>query len=201
MSNISSLVTKHAPDFVAEAVMYDNTINKEFCFSEYVKGHSAVLFFYPLDFTFVCPTELIAFNKMLGEFEARNTKVIAVSVDSVYTHVAYKATPISGGGIGQVKYPMVSDIKKHISNAYGVLFNESVSLRGTFIIDKNRIVQAAIVQNLPLGRNVEEVIRLVDSMHHVEAHGEVCPANWHKGAEAMYATHDSVKQYNIKHSQ
>ncbi len=193
---MSSLVTKPAPDFKAQAVLGDNTI-KEISLSDY-KGKYVVLFFYPLDFTFVCPTEIIAFDKKLGEFKKRNTEVIGVSVDSHFTHLAWKNTSLENGGIGNIQYPLVADLKKTIANDYGVLFNESIALRGLFLIDTKGVVRHALVNDLPLGRSIDEAIRLVDALQYVEKHGEVCPANWKEGEEAMSPNAAGVASYLAK---
>jgi peroxiredoxin 2/4 len=184
-----------APYFKAAAVMPDNTINESFIFEEYINSHMAVVFFYPLDFTFVCPTEIVEFNDRLGEFEARGVKVIGISVDSVYSHLAWKKTVVTDGGIGNIQYPLVSDLDKSIARSYGVLLNGELALRGTFIIDKNMIVRHMSVNDLPIGRSVDEVLRLVDAIKFADENGEVCPANWRKGSSGMSATIDGVKEY------
>lgn len=193
-----SIVTKQAPDFTAQTVMPDNTI-QDFTLSS-LRGKYVVLFFYPLDFTFVCPSEIIAFDKKLDEFKSRNTEVISVSVDSEFSHFAWKNTPVNAGGIGNVQFPMVADLKKSISRDYGVLFDESVALRGLFLIDKEGIVRHALINDLPLGRNVDEAIRMLDALQHFENHGEVCPANWIKGDEAMVASASGVADYLSKNA-
>lgn len=195
---MSFLVTKEAPDFTAEAVMPDNSI-AELTLSSY-RGKYVVLFFYPLDFTFVCPSEIIAFDKDLAKFKSKNAEVIGVSVDSPYTHHAWKNTPRDKGGIGQINYPLVADLKKDISRDYGVLFDNSVSLRGLFLIDKEGIVRHALVNDLSLGRSVDEALRILDALQFTEEHGEVCPANWHKGDEAMKPTAEGVAEYLAKHT-
>lgn len=194
------LVGKPAPDFTATAVMGDNSINGNFNLKSYIKDKYAVLFFYPLDFTFVCPSEILAFDHRLKEFEDRNTAVIAVSVDSQFTHLAWKNTPVNNGGLGQVKFPMVADLSKSISRDYDVLLNEAVSLRGSFLIDKNGVVQHQVVNNLPLGRNIDEMIRMVDALQFTEQHGEVCPAGWNKGKAGMKASPEGVADYLAKHA-
>jgi peroxiredoxin (alkyl hydroperoxide reductase subunit C) len=196
---MSTLVTKEAPDFTAQAVLPDNTF-AELTLSSY-RGKYVVLFFYPLDFTFVCPSEIIAFDKAVEQFEAKNTQVIGVSVDSHFTHLAWKNTPVDQGGIGQVKYPLVADLSKKISEEYGVLFGEEVALRGLFLIDKEGIVRHALVNDLPLGRNVDEALRLVDALQFTEEHGEVCPANWREGEDAMKPSAEGVAEYLAKHAQ
>ncbi len=195
---MSYLVTKRAPDFKAQAVMEDNTF-KEISLSDY-NGKYVLMFFYPLDFTFVCPTEIIAFNKKLAEFKKRDCEVLAVSVDSHYSHWAWKNTPVDQGGIGNVQYPIISDITKQISRDYGVLFDDSVALRGLFLIDKEGVIRHAVINDLPLGRSVDEAIRMVDALKHFEKHGEVCPADWKEGEEAMHETAESVSGYLARHS-
>jgi len=194
----SSLVTKPAPEFTATAVMPNNTFSKV-SLADY-KGKHVVLFFYPLDFTFVCPSEIIAFDRKLDEFKKRNTEVIAVSIDSEYSHFAWKNTPVNKGGIGNVQFPIVSDLDKKISHEYGVLFNGSVALRGLFLIDREGFVRHCTINDLPLGRNVDEALRMVDALQFFEEHGEVCPANWHKGEEGMKPDADGVAAYLSKHS-
>jgi len=193
------LVTKPAPDFTATAVMPDNSFDAKFSLSS-LRGKYVVLFFYPLDFTFVCPSEIIAFDKALAEFKSRGTEVVGVSVDSHFTHLAWKNTPREQGGIGQVQYPLVADLTKEIARSYGVLINEAVALRGLFLIDKAGVVRHALVNDLPLGRSVAEAVRLVDALQFHEQHGEVCPANWKKGDEAMKPTAAGVASYLKKHA-
>ncbi|NLN94075.1 MAG: peroxiredoxin [Candidatus Hydrogenedens sp.] len=192
-------VTESAPDFMATAVMPDNTFNEKFQLSDY-RGKYVLLFFYPLDFTFVCPSEIIAFDKRLDEFKERKCEVIGVSVDSHYSHWAWKNTPVEKGGIGNIQYPLVADITKQIARDYGVLFDESVALRGLFMIDKEGIVRHALINDLPLGRSVDEAVRVLDALQFHEENGEVCPANWRKGEEGMQATADGVASYLEKHS-
>ena len=196
---MSTLVTKLAPDFTAAAVMPDNTINEEFKLSDY-SGEYVVLFFYPLDFTFVCPSEIIAFNKKLDEFKARNTQLIGVSVDSQFSHFAWKNTEPKKGGIGDIQFPLVADLSKNIARDYGVLFNDAIALRGLFLIDKEGIVRHSTINDLPLGRNVDEVLRMVDALQFFEEHGEVCPANWQKGDEGMKPSADGVAEYLANHA-
>jgi len=192
---MSVLVTKKAPDFTAAAVMPNNEINDKFNLHTYLKGKIGVLFFYPLDFTFVCPSEIIAFDNRLQEFKDRGVEVIAVSVDSKFSHIAWKNTEINKGGIGQVQFPIVSDLKKSISRDYDVLLNEEVALRGTFLIDQEGVVRHQVVNDLPLGRNIDEAIRMVDSLIFFQTHGEVCPAGWNKGKEGMKADAKGVADY------
>ena len=193
------LVGKQAPDFTATAVMGNNDI-REFTLSQETKGRYAVLFFYPLDFTFVCPSELLAFDHRLAEFEKRGVAVIGVSIDSQFTHLAWKNTPVDNGGIGKVGYPLVADIKHEICRAYGVEFEPAgVAFRGSFLIDKGGVVRHQVVNDLPLGRNVDEMLRMVDALQFTEKHGEVCPAGWTQGQEGMQATSDGVAAYLKKH--
>jgi len=193
-----ALVAREAPNFKAQAVLDKNVI-QEIELSSY-KGKYIVLFFYPLDFTFVCPSEIIAFDKKLDSFRERNAEVIGVSVDSQYTHFAWKNTPVEKGGIGQVRYPLVADLDKNIARSYGVLLNEAVALRGLFLIDKEGIVRHELVNDLPLGRNVDEALRMLDALQFVEEHGEVCPADWKKGAEGMKPDAKGVADYLAKHA-
>ncbi len=195
---MSSLVTKEAPDFTAQTVMPDNSI-EELTLSS-LRGKYVVLFFYPLDFTFVCPSEIIAFDKKLDEFKSRNAEVVGVSVDSQYTHYAWRQTAPEKGGIGEIGYPLVADLSKSISTDYGVLFEGAVALRGLFLIDKEGVVRHQLVNDLPLGRNVDEAIRVLDALQFTEEHGDVCPANWKQGEEAMKPTADGVAEYLAKNA-
>lgn len=195
MSNSSVLVGKQMVNFVASAVMPNNDIKHDFDLNKYLNGDIGVLFFYPLDFTFVCPTEIIAFNHRLGDFSARGAKVIAISVDSHFSHLAWKKTPVNNGGIGHVQMPMVSDLKKQISRDYGVLFEDNIALRGSFLIDKKSIVRHQVVNDFPLGRNVDEMLRMVDALIYHEENGEVCPAGWSKGEEGMKPNAAGVADY------
>jgi peroxiredoxin (alkyl hydroperoxide reductase subunit C) len=194
------IVTKPAPDFKATAVLPNNTFDAEFQLSSY-KGKYVLLFFYPLDFTFVCPSEIIAFDKKLDAFKERGCEVIGVSVDSHFTHLAWKNTPVEKGGIGNVQYPLVSDLSHQIAQDYGVLIEDaSIALRGLFLIDAEGVVRHALVNDLPLGRSVDEAIRLLDALQFVEKHGEVCPANWRKGDDAMTPTAEGVAEYLSKNA-
>ena len=188
------LVGKAAPDFTAQAVMPNNEI-AEFNLTKYLDGRIGILFFYPLDFTFVCPSEIISFNNHLGEFSSRGIKVIGISVDSQFTHLAWKNTPVNKGGIGDIKIPLVADITKSIAKDYDVLINNAIALRGTFLIDKKGIVRHQVVNDLPLGRNILEAIRMVDALMYFEEYGEVCPAGWNKGAESIKATPEGIADY------
>ena len=192
------LVTKNAPEFEAEAVMPNNSF-ETVSLSSY-KGKYVVIFFYPLDFTFVCPSEILAFNKQIEDFKAKGCELLGISVDSVYTHLAWKNTPVDQGGIGQVQFPLISDLSKSISTDYGVLFEGGVSLRGLFLIDKDGVVRHQLVNDLPLGRNVDEALRVIDALQFHETHGEVCPANWRPGEDAMKPTPEGVADYLAKHN-
>lgn len=188
------LVNKKAPDFCAKAVEGIKVID-EFRLSHF-KGKYVVLFFYPLDFTFVCPTELHAFQEKLQEFRKRDVQMIGVSTDSWFSHLAWLKTPKKSGGIEGITYPIVSDFNKTISRDYDVLIEETgVALRGLFLIDKHGIVQHQVVNNLPLGRNVDEALRMVDALQFTEKYGEVCPANWNEGKKAMTANESGLKEY------
>ncbi|MFQ5779857.1 MAG: peroxiredoxin, partial [Nitrospiria bacterium] len=188
------LVNKQAPDFSAKAVV-DGKVVDPFKLSDQ-RGKYVVLFFYPLDFTFVCPTELHAFQAKLEDFKKRNTEVIAVSTDSWFSHLAWLNTPKSQGGIEGVKYPLVSDFNKTITTDYDILFEGlGAALRGLFLIDKSGVVQHQVVNNLPLGRSVDEALRMVDALQFTEKHGEVCPADWKEGDKAMKPTDAGLKEY------
>lgn len=197
---MSVLVGKEAPDFTASAVMPDNSINDKFNLKSHLKGKVGILFFWPLDFTFVCPSEIIAFDNRVEEFKKRGAEVIGVSVDSHFTHLAWKNTPVNNGGIGQVKFPMVADLTKSIARSYDVLLNDSIAYRGSFMIDKKGIVRHQVINDLPLGRNVDEAIRMLDALNFVEEHGEVCPANWKQGEKAMKPTAEGVASYLKEHA-
>ena len=191
---MSVLVGKQAPDFCAAAVQEDKVIDG-FKLSS-LKGKHVVLFFYPLDFTFVCPTELHAFSDKLEEFKKRGVEVVGVSVDSPYSHLAWLRTPKVKGGIEGVKYPLVSDLNKTISRDYDVLVEgRGIAYRGLFLIDKQGIVRHQVVNDLPLGRSVDETLRMVDALQYFEAHGEVCPANWKKGEKSMKANQSGLEEF------
>lgn len=190
------LVGRKAPDFTAAAVLGNGEIVEDFNFAEATKGKPTVVFFYPLDFTFVCPSELIAFDHRLDEFKKRGVEVIGVSIDSHFTHNAWRNTDIKNGGIGQVGYTLVADVKHEICQAYDVEHPEAgVAFRGSFLIDKDGVVRHQVVNDLPLGRNVDEMIRMVDALQFHEEHGEVCPAGWNKGDKGMDATPEGVAKY------
>jgi len=195
---MSTIVTREAPNFKGLAVLGNNTI-EEIDLSSY-RGKYVVLFFYPLDFTFVCPSEIIAFDKKLEAFKEKNAEIIGVSVDSQFTHFAWKNTPVDKGGIGPVRYPLVADLNKSIARDYGVLFDDAVALRGLFLIDREGVVRHSVVNDLPLGRNVDEALRMLDALQFTEEHGEVCPANWNVGDEGMKPTAKGVAEYLAKHA-
>ncbi len=198
---MSILVGRQAPDFCVAAVLGDGSIIDNFQLSIQLKGKYGLVFFYPLDFTFVCPSELVALDHRFEEFEKRNVLPIAVSIDSQFTHHAWRNTPLKEGGIGQVRYPIAADVKHDITRAYGVEHPEAgVALRGAFLIDKDGIVRSQIVNDLPLGRDIDELIRLVDALQFVEEHGEVCPAGWNKGDAAIQATPGGIADFLGKHS-
>ena len=187
------LVTQPAPDFKAKAVMPDCSF-KDVSLSDY-KGKYVVLYFYPLDFTFVCPTEIIAFSEKAAEFAKLGVQLLGVSVDSHYTHLAWRNTPRTDGGLGQIDYPLVADLNKEISKSYDVLLGAGIALRGLFLIDKAGVVRHQVVNDLPLGRSVDEALRMVQALQFVETNGEVCPANWHEGARTIKPTVEDSKQF------
>ncbi|MET0083577.1 MAG: peroxiredoxin C [Sedimenticola sp.] len=190
------LVGREAPDFTAPAVLGSGEIVDAYNLKEATDGKYAVVFFYPLDFTFVCPSELIAFDHRLEEFTKRNVEVIGVSIDSHFTHNAWRNTPVNDGGIGQVGYTLVADMTHEICKAFDVETpNGAVAFRGSFLIDKNGMVRHQVVNDLPLGRNIDEMIRMIDALQFTEEHGEVCPAGWKDGDKGMTATPDGVASY------
>lgn len=195
------LVGQEAPDFTAAAVLGSGEIVDNFNLKEATKGKYAVVFFYPLDFTFVCPSELIAFDHRLADFKAKNVEVIGVSIDSHFTHAAWRNTPVNQGGIGQVAYPLVADIKHEICQSFGVEAAGGVAYRGSFLIDKNGVVRHMVVNDLPLGRNIDEMLRMVDALQFTEEHGEVCPAGWNKGKAGMKASTSGVAEYLASHAE
>ena len=195
---MSVLVTKKAPNFTAAAVMPDNSINESFSLSDY-KGQYVVLFFYPLDFTFVCPSEIIAHHHRVAAFKERGVQIIGISIDSQFTHLAWRNTPVDKGGIGQIDFPLVADTDQKIMKKYGVKHPASIALRGSFLIDKEGIVRHQVVNDLPLGREVDEMLRLVDALQFTEEHGEVCPAGWQKGDDGMTPDAAGVADYLAKH--
>lgn len=191
---MSLLVTKEAPDFTATAVMADNSFKEDFKLSDY-RGKYVMLFFYPLDFTFVCPSEILAFNKAVKQFEESNCQLVGVSIDSHFSHLAWKNTAVNDGGIGNIQYPLVADLNKSISKEYNVLLDAGIALRGLFLIDKEGIVRHQVVNDLPLGRSVSEALRVLHALQFTEEHGDVCPANWQQGEEAMKPTKEGVAEY------
>lgn len=195
---MSVLVTQLAPDFTAPAVMPDGSIKEDFTLSS-LRGKYVALFFWPLDFTFVCPTEIISHDRRMNQFAKLNVEVVGVSIDSQFTHFAWRNTPVAEGGIGPVKFPIVADIKHSITRAYGIEHPDGVALRASFLIDKNGIVQHLVVNNLPLGRNVDEMLRMVEALQFTEEYGDVCPAGWHKGDAGMKPTAEGVSEYLSKH--
>ncbi len=195
---MNTLLGQSAPNFTAVAVMADGTINEEFNLQDYLKGSKGYLFFYPLDFTFVCPSEILAFNNRAAEFHDKDTKLIGISIDSQFTHLAWRNTAIEKGGIGAINFPLIADITKNIARDYHVLINDAVSLRGSFLIDEDFKVRHLIVNDLPLGRSVDEALRMVDALSFHQKHGEVCPANWRAGEEGMKPTKEGVATYLSK---
>ena len=193
---MSVLVGRSAPDFTAAAVLADGQIIDNYNYYEQTQGKSSVIFFYPLDFTFVCPSELIAMDKAQQEFKKRNVEVIGVSIDSQFTHNAWRNTAINDGGIGPLQYTLVADVSHSICQAYDVEHPEAgVAFRGAFIVDQSNTVRSQIVNDLPLGRNMNEILRIVDALQFHEAHGEVCPANWKAGDAGMQANPKGVAEY------
>ena len=196
------LVGRQAPDFTANAVLGDGSIVSDFNLAGSIEGKYAVIFFYPLDFTFVCPSELIAFDHRLKEFTDRGVEVIGVSIDSHWTHNAWRNTAINDGGIGQVGYPLVADINHGICQAYDVEHPAaSVAFRASFLVDKSGMVRHQVVNDLPLGRNIDEMLRMIDALQFTEEHGEVCPAGWNKGDKGMTATTEGVASYLAENSE
>ena len=195
------LVTKKAPDFTAAAVLADGQIVEDFNLYKNIGEKGAVLFFYPLDFTFVCPSEIIAFSHRAKEFTDRGINVIGCSVDSQFSHFAWRETPVEKGGIGRINFPLVADLTKQIARDYDVLLDDSVALRGSFLIDADGTIRHAVINDLPLGRNVDEMIRMVDAMLYTNEYGEVCPAGWVKGEEAMKPNGEGVAEYLAKHAE
>jgi peroxiredoxin (alkyl hydroperoxide reductase subunit C) len=190
------LVTRKAPDFVSAAVLANGEIKSDYKLSDEIKGKYGLVFFYPLDFTFVCPSELIALNNRIAQFKEKNVEVIGVSIDSQFTHNAWRNTARKDGGIGKLDYTLVADVNHSICQAYGVEHPEAgVAFRATFLIDREGVVRSQVVNDLPLGRNMDELLRVVDALQFHEEHGEVCPAGWQKGDEGMKATSEGVASY------
>ncbi len=194
------VVTNKAVDFTASAVLGSNEIVEDFNLYKNIGEKGAVVFFYPKDFTFVCPSEIIAFDHRYQDFKSKGIEVIGVSCDSEFTHLAWKNTPVNAGGIGKVQFPLVSDITKDIARSFDVLFGNAVALRGSFLLDKDGTVRHAVINDLPLGRNIDEMLRMVDTMLFTNEHGEVCPAGWHKGDAGMKADPKGVAEYLDKNA-
>lgn len=191
---MSLIVTNPAPEFTATAVLPDNTFKEDFSLSDF-RGKYVLLFFYPLNFTFVCPTEILSFNRAVKQFEESNCQLIGISIDSHFSHLAWKNTPVKEGGIGPIQYPLVSDLDKSISKSYQVLLDSGIALRGLFLVDKEGIIRHQVVNDLPLGRNVNEALRILHALQFTEKHGEVCPANWQQGEDALSPTAEGVSSY------
>lgn len=195
-----SLVGKRAPEFIARAIINGKEIQENFSIRD-LEGHYIILFFYPLDFTFVCPTELLAFQEKAAEFEKKNCRILGCSVDSHFSHLAWLNKPIKEGGIQGVSYPLISDITKSISRSYQVLKeDEGIAYRGLFLIDKHGIVRHMLVNDLPLGRSIDEAMRILDAQIAFETHGEVCPANWRLGDKQMTPNDEGIKEYYAKNA-
>lgn len=193
------LVGRKAPDFTAAAVLGNGEITNQFHLSDVLKNKCGIIFFYPLDFTFVCPSELIALDNRIDEFDKRKTVVIGVSIDSQFTHAAWRKTPVNQGGIGNVRYPLVADVNHHICQAYGVEHPTAhIALRGAFVIDTHGTVRSQIINDLPLGRNIDELLRVIDAIQFHEEHGEVCPAGWNKGDTAIKPTAEGIATFLAK---
>ncbi len=181
---MSFLVTRKAPSFAAKAVLPDGKFQEKLDLDS-LRGHYVFLLFYPLDFTFVCPTEILAFDRKLNDFKQRDCIVLGISVDSPHTHAAWRRTPVDEGGIGNIQFPLLSDMSREISRSYGILFDEEVALRGLFLIDREGIIRHALVNDQPLGRSVDEALRTLDALRFHDEHGEICPANWKKGEQGI----------------
>lgn len=191
----NKFIGNDAFNFTSEAVMQDGSFKENFNLKSYLDGKYGIIFFYPLDFTFVCPSEILAFNDAIDEFESLNTKILGVSIDSKFSHYAWRNTPINDGGIGNINFPLISDLKREISSYYELLCNDSIAFRGTIIIDGSFKIVHYSVQDLPIGRNVDEFKRIITAVQHIKEHGEVCPANWKKGEKAMIASKSGVAKY------
>jgi peroxiredoxin (alkyl hydroperoxide reductase subunit C) len=191
---MSVLVTQPAPEFKAQAVLPDGTF-KQVSLADYKDKKYVILFFYPFDFTFVCPTEIIAFSDRAAEFEKLGVQLLGCSIDSHFTHLAWRGTPRNQGGLGDIQYPLVADVNKEIARSYGVLLPGGMALRGLFLIDKSGVVRHQVVNDLPLGRSVDEALRMVQALQYFEQHGEVCPANWKEGARTIKANPKDSKQF------
>ena len=196
---MSVLVTKEAPDFISSAILADGSIVEDFQLSKF-KGKKIVLFFYPLDFTFVCPSEILAHHKRAKAFDQRDTAIIGVSIDSKHTHNAWRNTQVNDGGIGSIDFPLVSDMNHSIMSSYGITHPEGTALRASFLIDENFVIRHQVVNDHPLGRTVEEMIRMVDALDFHTENGEVCPAGWNKGEDGMQENAESVAEYLSKNA-
>ena len=196
---MSVLVTQQAPDFTASAVLADGTIVDDFQLSSF-KGKKIAIFFYPLDFTFVCPSEILAHHNRIAEFNQRGVELIGISIDSQFTHNAWRNTPTKDGGIGQIDFPLVADMNHSIMESYGVVHPAGIALRASFLIDENFDVRHQVINDLPLGRNVDEILRMVDALDYHQKNGEVCPAGWNKGDEGIKDTAEGVAEYLAKNA-
>ena len=196
---MSVLVTKEAPDFISSAILADGSIVEDFQLLKF-KGKKIVLFFYPLDFTFVCPSEILAHHKRVKTFDERDTVIIGVSIDSKHTHNAWRNTQVNDGGIGSIDFPLVSDMNHSIMSSYGITHPEGTALRASFLIDENFVIRHQVVNDHPLGRNVDEMIRMVDALDFHTENGEVCPAGWNKGEDGMQENAESVAEYLSKNA-
>lgn len=197
---MEAFIGKDAPDFVAKTVMPDNSINAHFKLSEYIKNHYTVLFFYPLDFTFVCPSELISLQNNKAEFDRRHVKLVTVSVDSQFSHLAWKKVSYDQGGVGDLQFPMVSDLGGKIARSYGVLNEENVALRATFFMDTTGKIRHISINDSPIGRNIDEILRTIDAFKLHQTTGDVCPAGWRPGKESLQTTSDGVAEYLSKNA-
>ncbi len=198
---MSVLVGRKAPDFTAPAVLADGDIADDFNLSAYLEGSYGIVFFWPLDFTFVCPSEILAYGHRAPALERLNTKLIGVSIDSQFTHNAWRNTAVNEGGLGPVPFPMVADLRRDIAESYGILHDDGVAYRATFLIDREGVVRHQLVNDLPLGRNADEAVRMAEALQFHEEHGEVCPAGWRPGEAAMSATPQGVARYLAEHAE
>lgn len=198
---VPSLVGNPVINFTASAVMADNQIDDRFNLVEYLEGSYGLIFFYPADFSFVCPTEIVAHDNKMKDFQERNVKVLGISVDSKYVHLAWKNTPVEKGGVGNLQFPLIADINRNISRSYRVLTQEGVALRASFLVDKDGIIRHISINDTAIGRSVDETLRVIDALQFTEKHGEMCPANWKKGDEGITASLDGVAEYMTKNSE
>ncbi len=189
------LVTKKAPNFIADAILPNGEIITNLNFKEYIYHQKAVIFFWPLDFTFICPTELITLNNKFNLFLEKNTRVLGISIDSIYTHLKWRNTSYQNGGIGTISFPIISDLKKEIITLYDIHHISGVALRATFIIDKQRIIRHQTINDLDIGRNIDETLRIIDAIDHIQKHHKVCPAQWQKGKKSLTPNTESIKKY------